>query len=275
VAATAFDDHERSHWAGRAAAYHGSFAALCAHPVPALLDAAGVAPGIRLLDVGTGTGTVAALACTRAAQVVAVDAEPSMLELARRHAPAADVRHATLPHLPLANDSFDAAVANFVINHVGDPAAALTDIHRVLRPGGRISVSIWRYPSPPAQQLWSQIFDAANVERPTDLPRLDPDKDFPRTCEGLSHLLGRSGFTHIRCDTLTWTHHTDPESWWSGPANGIGTPGVLLQRQDPNTIDRVRKHYDDLTAAYRDPDGQLALITSALLASAAVSAQPG
>ncbi|MFG2818629.1 hypothetical protein ACGFX4_04280 [Kitasatospora sp. NPDC048365] len=52
---TAFDAYERRTWAGRAEAYAGSFARLCAHPVPQLLDAAAVGDGTRLLDVGTGS----------------------------------------------------------------------------------------------------------------------------------------------------------------------------------------------------------------------------
>jgi 2-polyprenyl-3-methyl-5-hydroxy-6-metoxy-1,4-benzoquinol methylase len=143
---TVFDEHERLQWRGAGRAYHGSFARLCAHPAPTLLDAAGVEPGVRVLDVGTGTGTVAALACSRGAEVVAVDAEPSMVELAGHQAPAAEIRLATLPHLPFADSSFDAAVANFVLNHVGDPAAA--ELHRMVCPGGRIAVTIW--PAPPA-----------------------------------------------------------------------------------------------------------------------------
>jgi SAM-dependent methyltransferase len=271
VTRTAFDDHERSQWAGRATAYRDSFAALCAYPAGLLLDAANVEAGVRLLDVGTGTGTVAALACPRAAEVVAIDAEPSMLELARRQAPTADLRTGTLPHLPFTDDRFDAAVANFVINHVGDPEAAIGELQRVVRPGGRIAVTIWPYPPPPAQQLWSTIFDAAGVQRPTDLPRLAPDKDFSRTSDGLIELLRRTGLIDVQCDTITWTHHTDPEAWWNGPANGIGTPGMLMQRQDPSTINHIRNHYDQHTAAYRDTTGQLRLPTAALLAAASVS----
>ncbi|MEV4345588.1 methyltransferase domain-containing protein [Actinoplanes sp. NPDC049596] len=261
----AFDDHERSQWAGRATAYEGSFAALCAHPAGALLDAADVRPGSRVLDVGTGTGTVASLACDRSAHVVAVDAEPTMLDLARGRVPAAEFHHAVLPRLPFVDDSFDAAVANFVLNHVGDPAAALRELQRVVRPGGRVAVTIWPYPTPPAQQLWATVFDAAGAERPTDMPRLSPDKDFPRTPEGLANLLQRAGLAGVSCDTLAWTHRTDPESWWSGPANGIGTPGLVMQRQDTRTLERVRAEYDRHTAAYRDDDGRLALPTAALL----------
>lgn len=267
---TSFDDHERSRWTGRAAAYQHSFAALCAHPADALLDAAGVGRGHDVLDAGTGPGTVAALACARGATVVAVDAEPDMLTLARRQVPDAEVRQATLPHLPFADRSFDAAVANFVINHVGDPAAAIAELRRVVRPGGRIAVTIWPYPQPPLQRLWGQIFDASGAERPTTTPRLDIDKDFPRTPDGLSSLLAEAGLTDARCDTLAWTHHTDPEDWWSGPANGIGALGMLMEQQKPDMILRIRREYDRLTVAYRDDAGLLALPTAALLASASV-----
>ncbi|MFG2100620.1 class I SAM-dependent methyltransferase [Micromonospora echinaurantiaca] len=168
---TAFDDHERSRWAGRAAAYERSFAALCAHPASSLLDAAGVTAGTRVLDAGTGPGTVAALASARGATVVAVDAEPSMVETARRRVPAAEeVRQAALPHLPFPDDHVDAAVANFVLNHVGDPAAAVTELRRVVSAPDRIAVTIWPYPQPPLQRLWGQIFDAAGTggaARPT------------------------------------------------------------------------------------------------------------
>jgi 2-polyprenyl-3-methyl-5-hydroxy-6-metoxy-1,4-benzoquinol methylase len=135
AAVTTFDDHERNQWAGKAAAYRDSFASLCAHPAGALLDAAGVGAGVRVLDVGTGIGTVAALACARAATVTAVDAEPSMLAIARRQAPYAEMRNGLLPHLPFPDASFDAVVANFVINHVGDPGAAAAPGPGHVRPG--------------------------------------------------------------------------------------------------------------------------------------------
>jgi SAM-dependent methyltransferase len=267
VSATQFDEHKRAQWAGQAAAYESSFAALCAHPAGLLLDAANVGAGDRLLDVGTGTGTVAALAYARGAAVVAVDAEPSMVELARHRIPAAEVRQATLPQLPFADNSFDAAVANFVINHVGDPGAAVDELQRVVRPGGRLAVTIWPHPQPPAQELWTAIFAAAGVEAPTDLPKVAPDKDFPHTSDGLTGLLTRPGLTTIACDTITWTHHTDPEAWWNGTAHGLNTPGQVMRRQDPNTINRIRARYDERTAPYRTTDGRLALPTAALLAS--------
>ncbi|MEU7586653.1 class I SAM-dependent methyltransferase [Micromonospora sp. NPDC049230] len=268
---TAFDEHERSRWAGRAMAFDSSFAALCAHPAPALLDAAHVAAGMRVLDAGTGSGTVAGLANARGATVVAVDAEASMVELARSRVPAAEeVRLAALPHLPFASRSFDAAVANFVINHVGDPLAAITELRRVVRPACRIAVTIWPDPPPEAQRLWGAVFDAAGVDRRAAVPTVDAERDFPRTPEGFAGLLDAAGLTDVRCDTITWVHRTDPEAWWSGPANGISKAGLVLAAQPPDVLTRIRTGYDELTAAYRDSDGLLALPTAALLASAFV-----
>ena len=149
-----FDDHERVRWAGRAAAYDRSFAPLCAYPVHALLDLAAAGAGSRVLDVGTGTGTVAAAAAARGARVTAVDADAGMVELCAARVPAADVREATLPALPFADGEFDAVVANFVINHVADPAAAVRELRRVVRPGGRVAVTIWPSPAPPVMQFW-------------------------------------------------------------------------------------------------------------------------
>ena len=129
-----FDDAERRIWAGRAAAFRDSFAKLCAHTAPALLDAVGAGPDTRLLDVGTGIGTVAAAAGALGAKVTAVDAEPGMIELARHTAPQAEFRVAVLPDLPFDADSFDAVVANFVVNHVGRPTAVVAAMRAVARP---------------------------------------------------------------------------------------------------------------------------------------------
>ena len=101
---TSFDANERTAWAGRADAYAATFGRLCAHTASELLDAAEVFAGARVLDVGTGPGTVAAAACARGAEVAAVDAEPSMVELARRAAPAARVELGMLPELPYRDD---------------------------------------------------------------------------------------------------------------------------------------------------------------------------
>lgn len=102
-ATAAFDAAERAMWAGRARAYEASFGRLCAHPVPRLLDAARVAAGTKVLDVGTGTGTAARAARERDARVRAVDADPDMVARARRHGIAAESPYC--PNFPSRTES--------------------------------------------------------------------------------------------------------------------------------------------------------------------------
>ncbi|MFI0965860.1 class I SAM-dependent methyltransferase [Streptomyces sp. NPDC021080] len=263
---TAFDKSERRTWAGQAEAYAASFARLCAHAAPGLLDAAGVTQGVRVLDVGTGTGTVAALACERGAKVTAVDAEPGMVARAALTAPEADVRLAALPHLPFADDEFDAVVANFVLNHVGRPRETLSELRRVTRPGGRMAVTIWAVPAAAGQALLGRAVQAAGATRPAHLPALAPEDDFLRTEQGLAALLAEAGLTDVVCDTLTWDHRTTVEEWWSGPAAGVATIGRIVTSQSPAVIARIKNHFESLCAEFAGPGGVLMLPHAALLA---------
>ncbi|MER7892624.1 class I SAM-dependent methyltransferase [Micromonospora sp. NPDC094482] len=267
---TSFDDHERHRWVGRAEAYARSFGRLCAHPADALLDAAGARAGTRLLDVGTGPGTVAGLAAGRGAAVTAVDAEESMIASARRSASGARFVRAALPHLPFPANTFDAAVANFVLNHVGDPAAAVRQLRRVVRPGGLVAFTVWPHPQPPLQRLWGQVYDAAGGPPRPDLPRVAAERNFDRTPAGVTGLLRGAGLTDVRCETLSWVHRADREDWWAGPANGIGQLGLLLSDAPAPLRRRVREQYDRLTAAHLGRDGLLGLPTAALLGTGRV-----
>ncbi|MEV5957379.1 class I SAM-dependent methyltransferase [Streptomyces sp. NPDC051987] len=266
MAETVFDESERRAWAGQADAYAASFAKLCAYPVPELLRVAEVRRGVRLLDVGTGTGTVAAAACARGARVTAVDAEPGMVARAAQAAPEADVRLASLPRLPFADAEFDAVVGNFVLNHVGRPGEALRELRRVTRPGGRIAVTVWAVPPAAGQALLGRAVQAAGVVRPADLPTLAPEDDFPRSEQGFAALLDEAGLLNPACGTLVWNHRTTREEWWSGPAAGVATIGQLVTRQAPAVIAEIKEHFDLLSGEFTGPDDVLVLPHAALIA---------
>ncbi|MYS20549.1 Ubiquinone/menaquinone biosynthesis C-methylase UbiE [Streptomyces sp. DvalAA-14] len=274
---TIFDAFERRAWSGQAEAYGRTYGLLCGHTAPRLLDAAGVeaaagvggGAGIRVLDVGTGTGTVAAAASARGAEVIAVDAEPSMVAAAARAVPAAEVRLAALPHLPFPDAHVDAVVGNFVLNHVGKPRAALGELRRVVRPGGRVALTVWPSPPSPGQALLGRAVQAAGVARPADAPMLDPLDDFPRTEDGLVGLLAAAGFTGAVAETLAWEHRVHPDVWWAGPAAGIASLGQLLAAQSPEVVAGVRRQYELLAREFALPDGRLALPHTAVLVAAA------
>jgi SAM-dependent methyltransferase len=257
-----YDESERLRWAGGAEAYGKTFGPFCAGAAAALLDAAGAGPGTTLLDVGTGTGTVAARAAERGARVTAVDAEPSMVAATAARLPGADVRQAILPDLPFADRSFDVAVANFVINHVGDPAAAVAELGRV---GRRVAVTVWPNPAPTAQAIWTMVYRHAGVDV-SGLIGLDPAKNFARTPDGVADLLRRSGLTGVTCERIEWVHETTPEAWWGGAAAGLNATGVVLRRQGPEMTERIRASFEAVTAEFRTEKGQLRLPTAALVA---------
>lgn len=118
-------------WSGVAEAYRVSFAPLCAGTLPRLL--ADAAPG-RLLDVGCGAGDLVRLALDAGRDAVGADLDPEMVAMTDALGPGRAVL-AALPALPWADGAFGAVVANFVVNHVPDPRAAVAELARVAAPG--------------------------------------------------------------------------------------------------------------------------------------------
>jgi SAM-dependent methyltransferase len=264
---TVFDDAERRIRAGTAEAFGRTYARVCAYPVSLLLDAAAVGAGDTVLDVGTGTGTVAVAARARGATVTAVDADPGMVKLARESAKDAQVGVAALPSLPFADEQFDAVVANFVLNHVGRPLAALRELRRVTRPGATVAVTIWADPGGSGQSLIRRSVQAADVTRPDDLPFLAPEDDFPRTANGFADLLAAADLAEPSCQIIEWEHRVAADDWWSGPAAGVSFFGHLIVRQPPEKIAEIKRHFDYLSREFAASDGMLALPHAALLAT--------
>jgi ArsR family transcriptional regulator len=111
----------------------------------ALLDLVAEGPPGRLLDIGTGTGRVLEFLAPRIRQGVGVDASKAMIALARSRLARADLSHcsvrlADMYRLPLADASFDVAVLQMVLHYAEDPAGAVAEAARVLRPDGRLIV---------------------------------------------------------------------------------------------------------------------------------------
>jgi ubiquinone/menaquinone biosynthesis C-methylase UbiE len=102
-------------------------------------QALAVQAGERVLDIGSGPGLLAAELADEGAEVLGVDPSESMLAMARRRGTARFERGDALS-LPVADDSFDAAVSTQVLEYVEDVAGALREAHRALRPGGRLLV---------------------------------------------------------------------------------------------------------------------------------------
>lgn len=111
-----------------------------------LLEAAKVDQGDRLLDVACGTGVVAGAASeqiSKSGRVVGLDCNTGMLDVARRIAPDIDWRLGVAESLPFDGGRFDVVTCQFGLMFFEDRVAALREMWRVLRPGGRLAVVTW------------------------------------------------------------------------------------------------------------------------------------
>jgi SAM-dependent methyltransferase len=112
---------------------------------PIVLDEAQVAPGNRVLDVACGTGVLALAAADRVGpggEVAALDASPEMLAVARRKRRNIEWHEGAAESLPFEDGHFDAVVSQFGMMFFNDRPAALSEMMRVLRPGGRLAVAV-------------------------------------------------------------------------------------------------------------------------------------
>lgn len=111
---------------------------------PAMIGLAGDVAGRRILDAGCGSGPLSAALSAKGAIVTGVDSSPAMLHLARQRLGAdADLHVADLNGtLPFADGSFDDVVASLVLHYLEDWSAPLAELRRVLKPGGRLLVSV-------------------------------------------------------------------------------------------------------------------------------------
>lgn len=174
-----------------------------------LVRACGIPAGARVLDVGTGIGepalTAAELVGAQGA-VVGVDLSAAMLDIARERgarAPAPSWVQSNAQALPFVDRSFDRVLCRFGLMHVPDTSAALAEIRRVLRPGGRFAFAVWG--ARDEVPFLSACRDA--VIRTLGLPPDDPEDGPFRLHDAMSlvTLLGDAGFRVVDRQELTVT----------------------------------------------------------------------
>jgi demethylmenaquinone methyltransferase/2-methoxy-6-polyprenyl-1,4-benzoquinol methylase len=171
-------------------------------------DLARLRPGDRALDVATGTGDLAVELARRVVpggEVIGSDFSQGMLERARTKAPALTWEWGNALELPYPDDSFDAATVGFGARNFSDLERGLSEMARVVRPGGRVVVLEITTPTkPPLSTFFSIWFDrvvplmgrfAADPEAYTYLPK--SVKRFPGP-EPLGAVMARAGLQDVR-----------------------------------------------------------------------------
>lgn len=141
-------DSERGQVSRSAADVYEEFfvPALFAPWAPRVAGAAQVQPGDQVLDVACGTGVLTRAAAAAAAPnglAVGLDVNPGMLAVARRLSPDIEWRAGRAEGLSFDEHAFDAVVSQFGLMFFDDRQAALREMLRVLRPGGRMAVAVW------------------------------------------------------------------------------------------------------------------------------------
>jgi demethylmenaquinone methyltransferase/2-methoxy-6-polyprenyl-1,4-benzoquinol methylase len=167
-----------------------------------------VQPCARVLDACCGTGDLAIEADRQGGRVTGLDFAPLMLERARAKSSTIDWVEGDLLALPFSDDAFDAATVGFGVRNVADLELALTELRRVLRPGGELAVLEITQPRGVARAFFSLWFDrlvpllgrmlpggSAYTYLPASVRR------FP-SAEELVALLERVGFEDVRVRLL-------------------------------------------------------------------------
>lgn len=106
----------------------------------AMVRAVAPVAGERILDVAAGTGTSSAALARSGARVVAVDFSPGMIAEGRRRHKKIEFIEADAEKLPFGDDEFDAVTISFGLRNVNNPKQALSEMYRVLKPGGRLVI---------------------------------------------------------------------------------------------------------------------------------------
>jgi SAM-dependent methyltransferase len=219
----------------------------------AALDAGRVTSGTRLLDAGCGAGLLSLLASLRHAEVAALDASESLLAIARRRIPAADVRQGDLEALPFDDASFDAAIAVNSIFYAANMDAAMRELVRVVRSGGRVVVTAWGPPE--RSQFLTAVMPALASLMPPPPPGVSPPHPGALARPGaLADVLARAGLRVVEDGEVSCPFvFPDTEiSWRANASAGVNQAAIAHSGEDA-----VRAVYAAADRAHAHADGSI------------------
>jgi SAM-dependent methyltransferase len=219
----------------------------------AVLDAARVTPATRVLDAGCGAGLLALLASLRGAKVAALDASPALLELARQRVPGADMREGDLEALPFAARAFDAVAAVNSLFYATDMDAAMRELVRVVRPGGRVVITAW---GPPERcQFLAAVMPALAPLLPPPPPGAAPAHPGALSKPGaLAGVLQKAGLRIVEEGEVAcpFVFPSSEVSWRANSSAGVNQAAIQHSGEAA-----VRAVYAAADRAHARPDGSI------------------
>ncbi len=257
-------------WAGAAAAWgaHRAVLQAAAEPVSQwLVDAIAPQPGHRVLELAAGpgdTGFLAAELIAPGGTLISSDAVEEMIEQARARAAQLDVdnvefRRIDAEWIDLPTASLDGVIARWGYMLLTDPATALGETRRVLRPGGRVALSAW---TDPADNPWASAPTAELVGMGAiDEPDLDEPNMFAfRDGARIERLLQEAGFTDIVVEQVTIAFaFAGLDDWWDTQLDISTSLARAVGALTPAQRDDLRDAVDARLARYVAGDGTVTL----------------
>jgi SAM-dependent methyltransferase len=211
---------------------------------PLLMDFTGIPESGRVLDVGSGTGSLAfAIAARKTrAQVLGIDPSRQYVAYATGRNRFADRAHFEIgdaQQLRFAGASFDAALSLLVFNFIPDPKKALAELRRVTKPGAKISAAVWDYGG--GMRMLRTFWDAAAHLDP-EAEKLD-EKHMPLCRAGeLSALWRQGGMEKIRERPLDIRMRFESfADYWNPFLLGQGPAGSYVRRLERDKLRALRQ----------------------------------
>ena len=221
--------------------------------------------GQRLLDVGSGPGTITADLARLVGEVVALEVNEAAADLTRAELDRQGVTNATVVvgdvhALDLVDDAFDVVHAHQVLQHVADPVGALREMLRVTRPGGAVAVRDSDYghfswhPASAGLDRWLALYDAAARANGGE----------PHAGRMLLAWAHAAGAGHVEASSSTWCFATPEDREWWGSLWADRITSTALARQ---LVDEGRATSAELAAVAADwrawavdPDGWFSVL---------------
>jgi SAM-dependent methyltransferase len=270
VAARPFDPEavrafEHARWERAAGVYGATFASATRPFIEALLDAAQVTGGTRMLDIACGPGFIASAGRARGAVARGLDFSPAMLAVARTRDTEVRFDEGDAEALPYPDASFDSVVANFGIHHVPRPGLALREAHRVLREGGRVAFSFWAEPA--ENVAWRLVFDGVRRHGDRAAAQVPAPGGGFDTAAQCADALRAVGLVHCTSHLMhaTWRHR-DAQAMVAALQAGTARMAALLEAQRPDAMAAIVADIAANAECCRDADG-IAVPIAAVIAS--------